>query len=307
MNDDFRIDFMRRHRLPSAFADTIDSCYAAVSDWLPGVRRDRTAALVGISGAQGTGKSTLAAFLAEAGRREAGLRVIALSLDDFYLTRETRSRLARDVHPLLATRGVPGTHDVGWLAACLDALAVSDEGRSVRLPVFDKGTDDRAPESAWRRVEGPVDVILLEGWCIGARPQPPEVLRKPVNDLERDEDDDGRWRCWVNERLATDYRALFERLDRLVFLQAPDMDCVYRWRLEQEEKITGARTAAMTASELRAFVGHYERITRQCLSDLPRLADVLLELDRDHRCRRVRFRAATTGAGSPGDRPGRGC
>lgn len=296
MTDDFNNDFLRRHRLPPGFLDTVEHCYAPVCDWLLRLARGAgTATLVGIGGAQGTGKSTLTEFLAGAMQRS-GLHAVALSLDDFYLPREARLRLSRDVHPLLATRGVPGTHDTEWLDACLDALAAVDGSRSVDLPAFDKSTDDRAPASAWRRVAGPVDLVLLEGWCIGARAEPAAALERPVNALERDEDADGRWRRWVNERLATDYSVLFRRLDRLVFLKAPDMDCVYRWRLEQEQKMTGGGSRAMNAEAVRAFVRYFERITRASLRDLPGRADVLIELDRDHGCRQVRFRTSPGGA-----------
>ena len=31
------------------------------------------------------------------------------------------------------------------------------------------GLGDRAPRSKWQRVTGPVDVVVLEGWCLGFR------------------------------------------------------------------------------------------------------------------------------------------
>src|SRR5690606_4848540 len=158
------------------------------------------ACVYGLSGLQGSGKSTLAAQLVvEAGRR--GLRALALSLDDFYLDAPGRAALARDVHPLLATRGPPGTHDVALACAVLDALRA---GRPVRVPRFDKLADRRLPPAQWSPVER-ADLVLFEGWCLGAPAEADAALAAPLNRLEREEDGDGRWRRWCNAALARDY------------------------------------------------------------------------------------------------------
>ncbi|WP_295172986.1 hypothetical protein [uncultured Brevundimonas sp.] len=121
--------------------------------------------VLGICGAQGSGKSTLSDALAKRlnGR---GARTAILSLDDLYLSRARRADLAHTVHPLFRTRGVPGMHDVVQGVALLDAVKA---GRGVTLPRFDKATDDPAPQAQWPVIEGPIDVLIFEGWCIGAR------------------------------------------------------------------------------------------------------------------------------------------
>ena len=154
--------------------------------------------IIGLCGAQGSGKSTLA----EAMRRAlvaSGVTTAILSLDDLYLTRAERLALAPDVHPLFATRGVPGTHDIALGQAIFAAL---DRGEPVRLPRFDKALDDRAAESVWPSVEPPLDVLLFEGWCVGARPEEAAMLATPINALEAEEDDDGIWRRAANDALA---------------------------------------------------------------------------------------------------------
>jgi D-glycerate 3-kinase len=226
--------------------------------------------LVGLAGAQGSGKSTMALRLVDQ-LRERGLRTAILSLDDFYLTRTEREQLGRSVHPLLVTRGVPGTHDLALLSGAVDALLA---GQGVTVPRFDKATDDRAADG--RRVDGPVDVVLLEGWCIGARPQPAAALVDPVNDLERYEDDRGTWRRWINGRLATDYGSLFDRLALRILMRAPGFDVVLRWRTQQERSLP---IGGMDAAALRRFIDHYERITRWMLEDEP--ADLVIDLDQD--------------------------
>lgn len=277
--------FVRDEGLPPDFAALAERLHrplaARIAAWAAEPDA-RPALVVGICGPQGSGKSTLAGLVARllAGR---GLKTAVLSIDDLYLTRAERARLAREVHPLLATRGVPGTHDPALGLSTLDAL-----GRpgAHPLPRFDKAADDRAPEADWPRVEGPVDVVLLEGWCVGARPQPPEALAAPVNALERDEDPDGAWRGFANAALAGPYAALFARLDRLVLLTAPDFAVVRAWRGEQEARLRQRLAAqgrdpglAMDDGALDRFVAHYERLTRWIAEDLPGAADLVIRLD----------------------------
>jgi D-glycerate 3-kinase len=198
-----------------------------------------------------------------------GLRAHVIALDDFYLTRAERAELARTVHPLLATRGVPGTHDIGLLSGALGALLA---GRNATVPIFDKAADDRA---GVRTIDAAADVIVLEGWCIGARPQSEQRLLEPINALERAEDADATWRTWVNHRLATDYAALFARLAVRIFLRAPDFGVVLDWRTEQERDLL---FGGMFGARMKRFIDHYDRITRWMLEDEP--ADLVIDLDR---------------------------
>jgi D-glycerate 3-kinase len=240
--------------------------------------------LVGVNGSQGSGKSTCCAWLVQALREEHGLSAIALSLDDFYLTHAERQLLGRTVHPLLATRGVPGTHDIELLRATLGALMGQESTRVVRVPRFDKARDDRAPAEAWDRVAAPVAAVLLEGWCLGARPEAPAALAAPVNALEADEDPDGRWRRYVNNALRDGFPPLHAAVDYWVMLRAPSFACVYRWRLEQERKLrakAGAGTAVMDDAGVARFVQYFERLTRHCLAELPGHMDVIFTLDND--------------------------
>jgi D-glycerate 3-kinase len=229
---------------------------------------------VAIAGAQGSGKTTLARVLTDELKRS-GLGAVACSLDDFYLTHAQREALARSVHPLLVTRGVPGTHDIELCLRTLDDVT----RRPTPMPVFDKGLDDRIQRSRWP-VAGPVQVVVIEGWCLGARPQTPGDLVTPINDLERAEDPDGRFRRYVNDALAQRYQDLFERFDKLVFLQVPDFDAVVAWRGQQELQIPQANR--MTQRRLRRFVAHYERLTRWMIEDVPARADLTVVLNAAH-------------------------
>lgn len=232
--------------------------------------------MVGLTGAQGSGKSTLAAALADR-LGSAGIPTAILSLDDLYLTHAERLRLARAVHPLLATRGVPGTHDV---ALGLSVIAALERGEAAALPRFDKARDDRAPEAEWPRAPAGCRVLLFEGWCVGAGPQDAEALAGPVNALEASEDAGAVWRTHANAALAGPYRALFDRIDFQILLAAPGFEVVKDWREEQEAKLRAVSGAAqvMSPAQVERFIGHYERLTRHILAEMPPRADITVRL-----------------------------
>ncbi|MXP41537.1 kinase [Altererythrobacter soli] len=273
-------------RLPDDYAEVVEQYWRPLAEEIARRKDGKRPLLVGINGAQGSGKSTVCRFL-EVLLGERGLVAVTLSLDDLYLTRAERRALAASVHPLFATRGVPGTHDVPLGMAVLDRLLA---GEPADLPRFDKAADDR--DSASRHVPGPVDVVLFEGWCIGAAPQPSYALGEPLNGLERDEDPDGTWRREVNRRLATDYAELFARIDLLIMLEVRDFEAVRANRRLQEEKL-GAGPAVMDQAALDRFLAHYQRLTEHMFAELPARADILVEIGRDQRPLRLSTRGQT--------------
>lgn len=268
-------------RILSAIFDTVSS-YAGTRPMV-----------LGICGAQGSGKSTLARAVEEAASA-GGIAAATLSLDDLYLTRAEREELARTVHPLLRTRGVPGTHDIGIGLAVLDALGC---GEAVRLPRFDKASDDRFPPSRWPRAPEATQLLIMEGWCLGARPQAPEALREPINVLEGQDDPDGIWRQYANEALAGAYQTLFARIDVLVLLAAPGFEIVFDWRLQQEqelrERVGSDAPGLMSTAGIARFIEHYERLTRHILAEMPARADILVRLAEDRTPLEIRASAAS--------------
>ena len=282
--------FLKEQCLPLSFLKSANTWYLPLAERL--AKHHEAAGrtlLVGVNGSQGSGKSTLVALLKELLAQNFGLQAIALSIDDFYLTREARFSLARQIHPLFATRGVPGTHDVDLMCETLQQLV--RENGEVAIPRFDKARDDRYPEEEWDRVSAPVDIVIVEGWCLGTPAQAEEELRKPVNDLEAREDPDGRWRRHVNEQLGGRYQDLYQLLDVWIMLQAPSFECVYQWRLEQEEKLVAklleneqhgsSQKRVMTATRINRFIQHYQRLTEYSLAQLPGRVHYLFSLDAD--------------------------
>ena len=287
-------DFIARENLPEHYRDDATRWFLPLAEeLLQQLRSTTTPMLLGVNGAQGTGKSTLAALLTQLLANN-GLTVANLSIDDFYLGKAERAQQAAVTHPLFASRGVPGTHDTALLLDTIRSLRAAGSAHCIALPRFDKATDDCRSREQWPTVQGPIAAIVLEGWFVGVAPQTEVDLTEPINALERDEDGQGDWRQAVNTALAGDYQQVFDELDWLVMLQAPSFEQVYEWRSLQEEKLRERSPAdspgIMSDSQLRRFIQHFERLTRHCLATLPERADRVFTLDRQHRVTGCRSR-----------------
>ncbi|MET4684256.1 kinase [Brevundimonas faecalis] len=235
--------------------------------------------LIGIAGAQGSGKTTLAQLAAER------FGAACLSLDDVYLTKAERERKGRAVHPLFAVRGPPGTHDLELLEATVGALRAAGADSRTPLPAFDKLADDRRPEADWPMFAGRPTAVLVDGWCLGATAQADLELVEPVNALERERDGPGVWRRAVNAELAGLYAEAFARFDAMLFLKAPSFDAVLDWRCEQEAGLMGLAPGDLPPerrAEMTVFIQYFERITRHMLAGGVR-ADVTVPLGEDRR------------------------
>ena len=304
MDDEVTFDAARRaaldkfiveEDLPDPFRTVFLAWYAGMTahlaEW---ASRVETTPLIGFSGCQGSGKSTLVRAMAHVLREAHDVAIAVLSLDDFYLPKGARQAMAETVHPLFATRGVPGTHDLALLTRTIAALRGTG---SVPLPRFDKATDDRTEMVHWRQESAPVGLILLEGWCIGIPPQPVEALVQPVNETEANKDSDRVWRAEVNRHLESDYATLFAELDALLLLQAPSFDAVFNWRWQQEQQLSRLfqrdhptlTDPTMTQSEVADFVLHYQRLTEHGMATLPDRADCVWELTEDRSVGKMRL------------------
>ncbi|GAA3938583.1 hypothetical protein [Litoribacillus peritrichatus] len=278
-------NFLLQYCLPDSYESHARRYFDPVAEALAAQQTQMSRPLfIGLNGCQGSGKTTLASYLL-AWFSAHNLNAISISLDDFYYGKSQRSALARTVHPLLATRGVPGTHDTELARTVLSKLANGETG--IRIPAFNKAQDDRVPESEWRVTQQAMDVVLIEGWCWGATPQHEDELKTPVNAMEANDDEAGIWRRYVNECLATQYPVLHQFMDVWLMLKAPSFDCVYQWRLEQEQKLVGALSEAeakkasgvMSPDQISRFIQYYQRLTEHLLVHLPNSSDVVWALD----------------------------
>jgi D-glycerate 3-kinase len=276
--------FLDRNQLPLSYLESANQWFSPlvdsiIDDYNPG----NPTKIIGINGCQGSGKSTLADYLCTVVAERLEVTTVSLSLDDFYLTKAERLKLASTVHPLLETRGVPGTHDVQLAIDCIKSLAA---GKQTVITRFDKSIDDRAPIESLKITEGKVGLIVLEGWCLGAKSENAEQLCQPINSLEEQDDSACIWRSYVNDAIKYDYQPLFNLADELVMLQAPSFDTVYHWRLEQEQKMlkrlekegVANRSGVMSEQQILRFISYFQRVTENILKEMPNRADHLFKL-----------------------------
>lgn len=289
--DELLTEFIAAEKLPNSYADTVREWYGPLCKRIANkvqMHRDGAKGLyiLGVNGAQGSGKSTLSSLLVKVLNEVYALNSVCMSLDDFYYTKDERQNLAESIHPLFATRGVPGTHDIHFLSQVLDTL---NKAETCIIPRFDKAVDDRARIDEWEKIDAKMDVVILEGWCVGAPAQAQSELITPVNAFEKDYDSDGVWRTYANQKLATEYQDIFAKLHAIVMLKAPSFEQIYAWRCEQEHKLRDKQTEAgnvnvgMSDEDILHFIQHYERITQHSLQYLPERCDEVFSLDNNRK------------------------
>ena len=246
--------------------------------------------IVGLSGGQGSGKSTIAEILKIILKTKYNLNTVNFSIDDFYKTLVERKKLSKNSHRLFATRGVPGTHDTRLLLSTIKKL-LKKNFKETSIPKFDKSTDDRTPKNKWKRIKLKPDIVIFEGWCVGAQSQSKKLLKKPINYLEKEYDSKSTWRLKVNNQLKKAYSQIFKKIDYLIFLKVPNFQCVYKWRLLQERKLqlTSKSKKTMSSSQIKKFIMFYERITKQMIKDLSKKAKGVLYLDKRHRFKKIKI------------------
>lgn len=288
--------FIEEHQLPSDFTTTVKAHYLPVAEQIYGkFKQGKSPLFVGINGCQGSGKSTFTDFIAQHLSSQYQLNTLVMSLDDFYLPSQQRKDLAESVHPLLATRGVPGTHDVSALGKTITKLKNQDTGFAI--PKFNKATDEPFEQEKWQQITTPVDIIFLEGWCWGVNAQTDEQLQTPMNELEMQHDSKGQWRSYVNEQLKAHYQPLYQAMDYWIALQAPSFDCVYKWRLEQEEKLQARNpdlenSKIMTPAQILNFTQYFQRLSVQASNSVSQSADTIFYLDYDRKIAKMTTKEA---------------
>ncbi len=269
----------------------LNKFYLPLSEWLYSIyKKDKKIKIVGLSGGQGAGKSTITGILKFILKRKYGLNLCVFSIDDFYKTKAERRRMSKKIHPLFLTRGVPGTHDIILINKTIQKLKRRNF-KTVLIPKFDKSIDDRYKKNKWQKIKTPPNIIIFEGWCVGARHQKDRALKKSLNSIERKYDTDLSWRKMVNKHLKNQYRKLFNKIDKLVYLKAPNFEHILKWRLLQEQKmkLTSKTKKIMSKSQVKEFIMFYERITKQMMKDFSRISDITVFLDKSHRSKKIKF------------------
>ena len=289
------LDFLKKKEVASKpIVDKVgkfNTFYLPLSDWIYSTyKKDYKTKIIGLSGGQGAGKSTITGILKFILKQRYGLELCVFSIDDFYKTKEERKKMSKDVHPLFLTRGVPGTHDISLVNKTFKSLK-KKFFKPVLIPKFDKLIDDRSKKSKWIKIKKSPNIIIFEGWCIGARHQKESFLKKPLNIIEKKHDRDIKWRKKVNNQLKKPYKKLFSKIDKLVYLKAPSFNHIFQWRLHQEQKLklTSKNKKTMSKSKIKEFIMFYERITKSMMKEFSRISDLTIFLDQKHRSIKMNF------------------
>ncbi len=252
--------------------------------------KNKKTRIIGLSGGQGSGKSTISQLLKIILKIQFNLETVVFSIDDFYKTRKERKKMSKKINHLFSTRGVPGTHDSKLLYECLKNLK-KKSFKKFLIPKFDKSMDDRCLKKKWIKVSKKPDLVIFEGWCVGAKYQKNASLKKPINELEKFEDKNLVWRKKVNNELKNMYKKIFLLIDDLIFLKVPSFRHVFKWRLLQERKLKKISKGkkVMNNKEIKKFIMFYERITRNMIKTLGSQAKILINIDAKHRLKSIKF------------------
>ena len=268
--------------------------YIPISFWINNKCKKKGRTLIlGLSGSQGSGKTTVTGILQIILKKFFKKNIYVISIDDFYKTLRDRNRMSQQKHSLFKTRGVPGTHDINLIKNFFISVK-RKKFKKIKLPKFNKSIDDRSKKNYWHNINKRPEIIILEGWCVGAKPQIISSLRKPVNILERHEDKDLIWRKYANEKLKKEYKEVFAMIDYFIFMKVPNFKIVFKWRLLQESKLRKKlhyKKKIMTYSAIKRFIMFYQRITLQMMKDLSKSASIVLLLKKNHEIKRVLFRS----------------
>ena len=268
--------------------------YIPISFWINNKCKKKGRTLIlGLSGSQGSGKTMVTGILQIILKKFFKKNIYIISIDDFYKTLRDRNRMSQQKHSLFKTRGVPGTHDINLIKNFFIS-AKRKKFKKIKLPKFNKSIDDRSKKNYWHNINKRPEIIILEGWCVGAKPQIISSLRKPVNILERHEDKDLIWRKYANEKLKKEYKEVFAMIDYFIFMKVPNFKIVFKWRLLQENKLRKKlhyKKKIMTYSAIKRFIMFYQRITLQMKKDLSKSASIVLLLKKNHEIKRVLFRS----------------
>jgi len=292
------LSFLRKEKIFDKSTESkilsLKRIYIPISFWIENKYKKKGKTLfLGFSGGQGSGKTTVVKILKIILKKFFKRKIYVSSIDDFYKTLKDRNEMSYTTHSLFKTRGVPGTHDVNLINKFFYFIKKKNF-KKTKLPKFDKSIDDRLKKKYWFNIKERPEIVILEGWCVGARPQSNSLIKKPVNILEKYEDENLIWRKHVNEKLKREYKKLFAMIDCYIFMKIPNFNMVFKWRLLQENKLrkkSQFKKKIMSYNKIKRFIMFYQRITLQMTKDLSKSASVVMLLKKNHEIKKVLFRS----------------
>ena len=273
----------------------IKSFLIPICFWIAKKANKKKPYVVGLAGGQGTGKTTISSIIKIVLEKYFKLNVFKISIDDFYKTRKERINLSKKIHPMLMTRGVPGTHDIKMMLEFFKKTKVKSF-KKIKLPNFNKAVDDRSPKKNWYNINQQPDIIIFEGWCVGAGAEINKTLKKPINSIEKTNDENLVWRKYVNQQLKTKYKKLYSQLNCMIYLKAKNFSLLQKWRMKQEKKLwlktsKKNRHKIMSKSDVINFMQTYQRITQNMFKNMPKYASIILNLNDNHQIKSAVYRS----------------
>ncbi len=238
-----------------------------------------------IAGSQGSGKSTLSIQIKKYFKKFFFKNVVILSIDDFYLSSYQRKQLAKKFKTnLFETRGVPSTHNLKSLNETVDKL--KENKFPVYVPIFDKVTDNIKKH---KRKINKVDLIILEGWCVGSKPIDLEYLKKNINSLEKINDPNMIWRRAYNNALF-EYQKLFKKFNNYIFIKLPNWQFIIDWKYKQELGLRSLRSDNNLKKKLYLFIQYYEKLSKWMSLTCPDFCNILITLDKNQKMKKIIYK-----------------
>ena len=187
---------------------------------------------------------------------------------------------------MLLTRGVPGTHDINMMLSFFKNVK-SKKFKRLKLPTFNKAIDDRFSKKHWYDLKVRPDVVIFEGWCVGAKSEKNNTLKKTINSMEKAKDQKQIWRKYVNQQLKLKYKNLYSQLNCLIYLRAKNFSLLQKWRLKQERKLwikskIKSNLKIMSRGDVINFMQTYQRITQNMFRHMPKYASIIFNLNSNH-------------------------
>ncbi|SVA12081.1 uncharacterized protein METZ01_LOCUS64935 [marine metagenome] len=238
-----------------------------------------------ISGSQGCGKTTLLKLIKNNFKNFYNIDPLCISLDDYYLTKKQRNDLSKRIHPLLETRGVPGTHATEKITKTIQLF--DKKKYPIKIPKFDKLNDDRMPFS--QIIRSKKNMIFLEGWCCGCPPISNSFLQKNLNNIEKT-DSEYIWRKYYNKKLKKEYRLIFKHFEYLIYFKIPSFDCVLKWRIKQEKRLKLNKKKNinyMNKIEIKNFISYYEKITTWMMKNTLSKSDLTIKINKNQKIQSI--------------------
>ena len=237
-----------------------------------------------IAGSQGSGKSSLSKLIKLYLEKFCYKSVVIISIDDFYLSKNQRTQLSKNIHPLFLTRGVPGTHDLELMNKKIKQIL--NKEFPIYLPIFDKVSDSR--KRTYKKILK-ADVVIFEGWCAGSQPVDQNYLQKNFNNLEKHKDKNFIWRNSYNKYL-NEYQKLFSQFNFFIYFQFNQWDHVLNWKYKQELELRDKKKDLGLKKYLREFIQYYEKVSKWMHLKVPKYCNILIKLDDHQKIKSINLR-----------------